>query len=52
LQAEAESKANFLLSSSITPQLIQWQATQKWDGKLPQVVGNDSGIMIPMGSIN
>jgi regulator of protease activity HflC (stomatin/prohibitin superfamily) len=49
LQAEAEAKANLVLAQSVSPQLIQWQATQKWDGKLPQVVGNESGIMIPMG---
>jgi hypothetical protein len=36
-------------SESITSQLIQWQSVQKWDGKLPYVVGNDNAIMIPMG---
>lgn len=48
LKAESEAKANMLLAQSVSPQLIQWQATQKWDGKLPHVVGKDSGIMIPM----
>lgn len=48
LQAEAEAKANLVLASSVTSQLIQWQAIQKWDGKLPHVVGNDSGVMIPL----
>ena len=37
LQAEAEAKANLILSQSVTPELIQWQAVQKWDGKLPSV---------------
>ena len=37
VQAESESKANTLLSQSVTEQLIQWQAVQKWDGKLPSV---------------
>lgn len=37
LQAEAEAKANNLLSQSVTPELIQWQAVQKWDGKVPHV---------------
>jgi regulator of protease activity HflC (stomatin/prohibitin superfamily) len=37
LQAESEAKANALLSKSITPELIQWQAMQKWDGVLPTV---------------
>lgn len=48
LKAESEAQANLVLAKSITPTLIQWQATQKWDGQLPQVVGADSGIMIPM----
>lgn len=39
LQAEAESKANLILAKSVTPELIQWQAVQKWDGKLPTVTG-------------
>lgn len=37
LQAEAEAKANEILAKSVTEQLIQWQAVQKWDGKLPSV---------------
>ncbi len=37
LQAESEAEANELLCKSITPELIQWQAVQKWDGVLPQV---------------
>ncbi len=37
LQAESEAKANLLLAKSVTPELIQWQAVQKWDGKLPGV---------------
>jgi len=37
VQAESESKANALLSASVTQELIQWQAVQKWDGKLPSV---------------
>ena len=37
VQAESESKANLLLAQSVTAELIQWQAVQKWDGKLPTV---------------
>lgn len=39
LKAESEAKANLVLAKSITPELIQWQSMQKWDGKLPQVSG-------------
>jgi regulator of protease activity HflC (stomatin/prohibitin superfamily) len=37
LQAESEAKANLVLAKSVTPELIQWQAVQKWDGILPNV---------------
>lgn len=40
LQAESEAKANLVLAKSVTPELIQWQSIQKWDGKLPSVTGN------------
>lgn len=39
LKAEAEAKANLILAKSVTPELIQWQATQKWDGRMPSVTG-------------
>lgn len=37
LKAESEAKSNLVLAESVTPELIQWQSVQKWDGKLPQV---------------
>lgn len=40
LQSESEAKANKILAASVTPELINWQAAQKWDGKLPQVTGS------------
>ncbi len=39
LQAESEAKANLVLAKSVTSELIQWQAVQRWDGKLPHVTG-------------
>lgn len=42
LKADSEARANAALSQSITPELIHWQAVQKWDGKLPHVT---SGAM-------
>lgn len=36
-KAEAQAKANLLLSASITPELVKWQALQKWDGILPKI---------------
>lgn len=42
LQAESEAKANLVLAKSVTAELIQWQAVQKWDGHMPHVT---SGAM-------
>ena len=39
MRAEAQAKANKLLSESITPNLIQYEQARRWDGKLPQMTG-------------
>lgn len=47
LLADAESRANRLIADSITPELIEWQRVQQWDGKLPNVTGG----VIPMMNV-
>jgi regulator of protease activity HflC (stomatin/prohibitin superfamily) len=37
--AEAQSKANDLLSRSLTNNLVQYEMAKRWDGKMPQVAG-------------
>ena len=39
-EAEAQAKANRLLSESITPTLVQYQLANKWNGQMPQVAGS------------
>jgi regulator of protease activity HflC (stomatin/prohibitin superfamily) len=41
-EAEAQAKANSLLSQSLTANLVQYEMMKRWDGKLPQV---SSGAM-------
>lgn len=48
-QATGTAKANQIKMQSLNPTLLQWEAIQKWDGKLPQV--NGSGSM-PFISLN
>ena len=43
-EAEAQAKANELLSKSITPTLVQYEMAKKWNGQMPQV----SGSAMPM----
>lgn len=45
-QAEGQSQAQKLLQQTITPQIIQLKAVEKWNGVLPQVVGG--GGTLPM----
>lgn len=40
IQADADSRANMLISRSLTKEMLQWEALKKWNGVLPQVVGN------------
>lgn len=37
IHAKAQADANDILAKSITPQYLQYQAINKWDGKLPKV---------------
>jgi regulator of protease activity HflC (stomatin/prohibitin superfamily) len=39
LTAQAQAKANKILSNSLTTQFIQYKTLEKWDGKLPTVTG-------------
>ena len=47
IKAQAEAEANKLLSESITSNVIEYNKIEKWDGKLPQVVG-ESGTLIDL----
>lgn len=42
LKAKAQAQANRELSSSITPELVQYRALDKWDGVLPRMTGNSA----------
>jgi regulator of protease activity HflC (stomatin/prohibitin superfamily) len=41
-QATGVARANQIKMQSLNPTLLQWEAIQKWDGKLPQVNGSGS----------
>ena len=48
MRAEAQAKANKLLSESITPNLIQYEQARRWDGKLPTTTGG----VVPFLNVN
>ena len=42
LKAKAQAEANRELASSITGELVQYRALEKWDGVLPRMTGNSA----------
>jgi len=42
LKAKAQAEANRELSASITGDLVQYRALEKWDGVLPRMTGNSA----------
>lgn len=46
-KAKAQADANRLIAESLTPELIQQQMYEKWNGQLPTVqAGSDSSIIV------
>lgn len=52
IQANAQAAANELLAKSITPELVQYMAIQKWDGKQPLVVGSGTNLLLDMNKLS
>lgn len=42
LKAQAQAQANKILAQSLTPEFVQYEALQKWDGKLPTMTGSNA----------
>lgn len=51
IRAEAQSKANDLLSRSLTDNLVKQSMIDKWDGHMP-IVGGGAGTIIDMGELS
>lgn len=49
LRAKAQAEANHQLSTSITPELVQYKALEKWDGVLPRMTG---GTAVPFINVD
>jgi prohibitin 1 len=48
--ARGQAEANRLLTESLSPEIVRYEAVKKWDGKLPVVQG-DAGTIIDLGSV-
>lgn len=45
IKAEAEAAANKTISESLTPNIIEYNKVQKWDGVLPKVTGSGGTLV-------
>lgn len=45
IEAKAQAEANELLTESLTDEVLESKFYEKWDGKLPQVMGEGSAIL-------
>lgn len=45
IAAEAEAKANNIINNSITDKILEKDTIEKWDGKMPTVVGSGNYIL-------
>lgn len=45
IKAEAEAEANKTISESLTPNIIEYNKIQKWDGVLPKVTGSGGTLV-------
>lgn len=48
--ARAQAEANALVARSLTPELVQWRAIERWDGVQPTFMAGQNG-MIPLVQI-
>lgn len=46
IEARAKAEANTLLAKSLTPEIIKYQAIEKWDGKLPYAFTGDKSSFL------
>lgn len=49
--AKGEAEAQRLLRESLTPELLEKEAIQKWDGKLPLIVGDSSTKLLDLSKL-
>lgn len=45
IEAEAEAKANKKINDSLSDKVINYNKIEKWDGKLPSVVGDNATVI-------
>lgn len=50
-RAEGEAKSQELLQATLTPEILQHEALERWNGHLPLVMGNDATPLLDFKSL-
>lgn len=51
IKAEAEAEANKKIAESLTPELIEKQKIDKWNGDVPMVQGTNGATIVDVGAV-
>lgn len=52
IEAEGKKQANEKMQKSLTDAILEQQRIEKWDGKYPEVVSGDSGLILDISGSN
>ncbi len=52
IKAEAQAEANSKIAESLTPELIEKQKIDKWNGAVPYVQGQSGATIVDVGNLN
>ena len=50
IKAKATADANRIIAASLTPEFVQYEALQRWDGKLPTMTGSGAIPFVTVGA--
>ena len=50
IKADAEAYYNRTIAASLSPMIVQEDMIEKWDGKMPQIMGGN-GMMLDVSKI-
>ena len=51
IKADAEAEANKKIAESLTPELIEKQKIDKWNGDVPKVQGGNAATIVDAGDL-
>ena len=51
IKADAEAEANKKIAESLTPELIEKQKIDKWNGDVPKVQGGNAATIVDAGEL-